>query len=121
MSKSLALEYAKKNININCISPGFIKTAMTDKLDENYKEAIVSKIPSNTNGSFNIKTGNINVPGVNFILLSDSQNVVIFPDRGSDITLNEHRDFEFKGKIKAGFLELFGDGFNFNYDNSFNL
>ena len=78
---------------------------------------IVSKIPSNTNGSFNIKTGNINVPGVNFILLSDSQNVVIFPDRGSDVTLNEHRDFEFTGKIKAGFLELFGDGFNFNYDN----
>ena len=46
MSKSLAMEYAKKNININCISPGFIKTAMTDKLDENLKEAIISKIPS---------------------------------------------------------------------------
>ena len=46
MSKSLAIEYAKKNININCISPGFIKTAMTDKLDEKFKEAIISKIPS---------------------------------------------------------------------------
>ena len=46
MSKSLALEYAKKNININCISPGFIKTAMTDKLDDKFKEAIISKIPS---------------------------------------------------------------------------
>jgi len=46
MSKSLAIEYAKKNININCISPGFVKTAMTDKLDEKYKEAIISKIPS---------------------------------------------------------------------------
>ena len=46
MSKSLAIEYAKKNININCISPGFIKTAMTDKLDSKYKEAIISKIPS---------------------------------------------------------------------------
>jgi 3-oxoacyl-[acyl-carrier protein] reductase len=46
MSKSLALEYAKKNININCISPGFIKTAMTDKIDEKYKEIIVSKIPA---------------------------------------------------------------------------
>ena len=31
-SKSLALEYAKKNININCVSPGFIKTEMTDKI-----------------------------------------------------------------------------------------
>tara|TARA_B100000963_G_C22583519_1_gene651969 strand:- start:16 stop:753 length:738 start_codon:yes stop_codon:yes gene_type:complete len=46
MSKSLAIEYAKKNININCISPGFIKTAMTDKIDEKYKDMIVSKIPS---------------------------------------------------------------------------
>ena len=46
MSKSLALEYAKKNININCISPGFIKSAMTDKIDEKYKESIISKIPS---------------------------------------------------------------------------
>jgi 3-oxoacyl-[acyl-carrier protein] reductase len=46
MSKSLAIEYAKKNINVNCISPGFIKTAMTDKIDEKFKELIVSKIPS---------------------------------------------------------------------------
>ena len=46
MSKSLAIEYAKKNININCISPGFIKTAMTDKLDDKFKEAIIAKIPS---------------------------------------------------------------------------
>ena len=46
MSKSLAIEYAKKNININCISPGFIETAMTDKIDEKFKEVIISKIPS---------------------------------------------------------------------------
>jgi len=46
MSKSLAIEYAKKNININCISPGFIKTAMTDKIDDKFKEIIISKIPS---------------------------------------------------------------------------
>ena len=46
MSKSLAIEYAKNNINVNSISPGFIKTAMTDKIDEKFKEVIVSKIPS---------------------------------------------------------------------------
>ena len=46
MSKSLSIEYAKKNINVNCISPGFIKTAMTDKIDEKFKETIISKIPS---------------------------------------------------------------------------
>ena len=46
MAKSLAIEYAKKNININCISPGFIKTAMTDKIEDKFKELILSKIPS---------------------------------------------------------------------------
>jgi len=50
MSKSLAIEYAKKNININCISPGFIKTEMTDKIDEKFKETIISKIPSSRLG-----------------------------------------------------------------------
>ena len=50
MSKSLALEYAKKNININCISPGFIKTNMTEKIDLKFKELILAKIPSNRLG-----------------------------------------------------------------------
>ena len=50
MSKSLAIEYAKKNININCISPGFISTVMTDQIDEKHKEAIMAKIPSNRLG-----------------------------------------------------------------------
>ena len=50
MSKTLAIEYAKKNINVNCISPGFISTAMTDQIDEKFKETIISKIPSNRLG-----------------------------------------------------------------------
>tara|TARA_B100001248_G_scaffold226546_1_gene184592 strand:- start:3069 stop:3800 length:732 start_codon:yes stop_codon:yes gene_type:complete len=50
-SKSLAIEYAKKNININCVSPGFIKTNMTDKIDENFKKNLISKIPSGDLGT----------------------------------------------------------------------
>ena len=50
MSKSLAIEYAKKNINVNCISPGFISTAMTDQIAEKFKETIIAKIPSNRLG-----------------------------------------------------------------------
>ncbi len=45
MSKSLALEYAKKNITVNCISPGYITTSMTDQINEKWKEIIKSKIP----------------------------------------------------------------------------
>ena len=50
-SKTLAIEYAKKNININCVSPGFIKTEMTDKIDEEFKKILVSKIPSGSLGT----------------------------------------------------------------------
>ena len=50
-SKSLAIEYAKKNINVNCVSPGFIKTEMTDKIGEEFKKNLISKIPSGSLGS----------------------------------------------------------------------
>ena len=44
-SKSLAIEYARKKININCISPGFIKTEMTDKINDEFKRVLLAKIP----------------------------------------------------------------------------
>jgi 3-oxoacyl-[acyl-carrier protein] reductase len=50
-SKSLAIEYAKKNINVNCVSPGFIKTEMTDKINEEFKKSLISKIPSGDLGT----------------------------------------------------------------------
>ena len=50
-SKSLAIEYAKKNININCVSPGFIKTDMTDKISDDFKKILLSKIPTGTLGT----------------------------------------------------------------------
>ena len=51
MSKSLAIEYAKKNITINCVSPGFIQTKMTDNILENIKAVLTSKIPMSRLGS----------------------------------------------------------------------
>ena len=50
-SKSLAIEYAKKNININCVSPGFIKTEMTDKINDEFKINLINKIPSGCMGT----------------------------------------------------------------------
>ncbi len=50
-SKSLAIEYAKKNININCVSPGFIKTEMTDNINEEFKKILLNKIPSGKLGT----------------------------------------------------------------------
>ena len=51
MSKSLSLEYAKKNIMINCIAPGFIETAMTEKINDEYKNQLKSKIPMDRFGT----------------------------------------------------------------------
>ena len=73
MSKSLAIEYAKKNINVNCISPGFIKTAMTDKLDQKFKELIISKILpvlddfNRANTEMNKKDGVLDKEGIKLI------------------------------------------------------
>ena len=45
MSKSLALEYAKKNITVNCVSPGFIASDMTINIAEKVKLFLQSRIP----------------------------------------------------------------------------
>ena len=51
MSKSLAIEYAKKNITINCVSPGFIATDMTMNIAEKVKMFLTSRIPMGKLGS----------------------------------------------------------------------
>jgi 3-oxoacyl-[acyl-carrier protein] reductase len=51
MSKSLAVEYAKKNITINCVSPGFIQSNMTDKIVESIKAVLTSRIPMSKLGT----------------------------------------------------------------------
>ncbi|WP_212112075.1 3-oxoacyl-[acyl-carrier-protein] reductase [Bartonella queenslandensis] len=50
-SKALAQEIASRNITVNCIAPGFIKSAMTDKLNEKQKESIMAAIPMKRMGS----------------------------------------------------------------------
>jgi len=50
-SKSLAYEFASRNITVNIVSPGFIKTDMTDKLTDDQKAMIMAKIPSQKMGS----------------------------------------------------------------------
>jgi 3-oxoacyl-[acyl-carrier protein] reductase len=51
MAKSLAQEVASRNITVNCVAPGFIKSPMTDVLDDKQREAIMSKIPAGRLGS----------------------------------------------------------------------
>jgi 3-oxoacyl-[acyl-carrier protein] reductase len=51
MSKSLAQEVASRNITVNCVAPGFIKSPMTDSLNDQQREAIMGKIPAGRLGS----------------------------------------------------------------------
>ena len=51
MTKSLAIEYAKKNITLNCVSPGFIQSKMTDNIIESAKAVLTSRIPMSRLGN----------------------------------------------------------------------
>jgi 3-oxoacyl-[acyl-carrier protein] reductase len=51
MFKSIAAEYAKRNVTANCIAPGFIATAMTEKLNDKQREAILVRVPSGRLGT----------------------------------------------------------------------
>jgi len=45
MMKSVAAEYAKRNVTANCIAPGIIASAMIDKLNDKQRESILSRVP----------------------------------------------------------------------------
>ncbi len=51
MLKSVAAEYAKRNVTANCIAPGFIATPMTDKLNDKQREGILSRVPAGRLGT----------------------------------------------------------------------
>lgn len=51
MMKAVAAEYAKRNVTANCIAPGFIASAMTDKLNEKQREGILSRVPAGKLGT----------------------------------------------------------------------
>lgn len=51
LMKSLAQEYARRGVTANCVAPGFIATAMTDKLNDKQKETILAKVPAGRLGA----------------------------------------------------------------------
>jgi 3-oxoacyl-[acyl-carrier protein] reductase len=51
MMKSVAKEYARRGVTANCVAPGFIATAMTDKLNDKQREAILQMVPANRLGT----------------------------------------------------------------------
>lgn len=70
MSKALAAEVAGRNVTVNCVAPGFIKTAMTDALNEEQQERITKNIPA---GRFGLPE---DVAGAVTFLASDAASYI---------------------------------------------
>ena len=51
MMKSIAQEYARRNVTANCIAPGFIATPMTDALNDKQREGVLGKVPAGRLGT----------------------------------------------------------------------
>lgn len=69
------------------------------------------------NATLNVKNFDLNIYGVDQIMLSDSQAVTLFADRRTKyITVKKNRNMEFAGVLRAGGFDFYGDSFRFNYD-----
>ena len=68
------------------------------------------------NATINLLNFDLTMRGVETIFLSDSQNVYIKPAR-EIITMKKNRDFEFGGRVRAGYFDYYGKEFSFDYDN----
>ena len=74
-----------------------------------------SVLPNEANGKINLLNFDLTIKGVSSILLSDSQNVVIYPI-GRQVIVKKDRNFTFGGRIHAGRFDFYGKQFAFNYD-----
>ncbi len=75
----------------------------------------VSRTNNEPNAELNIEDKKLLIKGVPIALLSDSHQVYLVP-RGNQLTLKKNRDIEMEGQVRAGALDFYGDGFNFNYE-----
>lgn len=76
---------------------------------------IASTVSRDMNGTLNLDNNEIKLSGVRFFTLSDSNNVVIFPENGQ-ITIEKDRDIKFGGVVYAGKFEYFGSDYYFDYE-----
>ncbi len=88
--------------------------AKTEKIDYDVI-SIFSEVEEGRNAKLNLLNNDLKINGIEGIVLSDSQQVVILP-AGGQINMKEDRFFEFAGRVKAGRFELFGKEFSFDYE-----
>lgn len=74
-----------------------------------------SDVTGTSNGVLRLDSFNLRIQGVESVMLSDSQQVIIYP-KSETIILQKGRNFVFDGKIEAGLFDFWGDSCAFNYD-----
>lgn len=90
---------------------------ITDRVGKSDYDVLTfhSVLPNEANGLINLLNYDLTIRGVSAILLSDSQNVVIYP-LARQVVVKKNRDFTFAGRIHAGRFDFYGKQFAFNYD-----
>lgn len=75
----------------------------------------VSRTSQESNAILNISTRELQVNGVNVVILSDTHTVFMVPE-GKKVLVTKNRGMDFSGHVHAGTLDFYGDGFAFDYD-----
>lgn len=86
----------------------------TGKIDFDVMDFNSSTQAPQENATLNMENYDLIINGIPRIFLSDSQNVVIYPNN-ERITLKQNRSFQFDGKIDAGLFSFYGSNFFFDY------
>ncbi|MCB9082329.1 MAG: hypothetical protein H6555_11535 [Lewinellaceae bacterium] len=82
---------------------------------EDYDRLRINSDTDSTNAVMNLRNNTINVKGVKFLEVSNRQRVAIIPDTGQ-LILGANRNMDFTGRLRAGYSELAGKDFHFDYD-----
>lgn len=116
LAKSGLVSYneAQGKVYVNDKLVDYAKASAKSK-DYDYDALILQSSSKNNNAELDLSTNSLNVHGVEKFVLSDSQQVAIYPNQG-ELTVRKNRDIDFNGRINAGRFIFYATGATFKYD-----
>lgn len=116
LAKSGLVSYneAQGKVYVNDKLVDYAKASAKSK-DYDYDALILQSSSKNNNAELDLSTNTLNVHGVEKFVLSDSQQVAIYPNQG-ELTVRKNRDIDFNGRINAGRFIFYATGATFKYD-----
>ena len=116
LAKSGLVSYneAQGKVYVNDKLVDYAKASAKSK-DYDYDALILQSSSKNTNAEMDLASKSLYVHGVEKFVLSDSQQVVIYPNQG-ELTVRKNRDIDFNGRINAGRFVFYATGATFLYD-----